>query len=400
MIKRLLEKKLKEINRTIKRNYLDEKDIGLLGGISGVALFQFYYSRYFNQDASSEVLKECFERINNGYNNLTYCNGIAGFGWLLDHLDQENFIEHLNDDLLKEFDEDIYKFMIYSFDIKLYDFLQGAIGSAFYFLNRFKRTKSKKLKNDYKDKLFKFIQLLIEISEKEDINKVKWNCEHFSREKQGYNLSLAHGIPGIIGFLTKLYKIDIFKAKTENLLKKAIKYLISHQNTGTEAFSLFPNWVYENGDATGNSRLAWCYGDLGIGITLWNASKELNDKSLKDTALIILKHASKRKIPQVTWVNDIFICHGAYGNAQIFNRIYKETRDSVFKDAAEFWIQIGLSLSGYEYVNEDYMEWRIKDVSSISQVSILNGSAGIGLVILDYLTNLELNWDECLMISN
>ena len=43
-------------------------------------------------------------------------------------------------------------------------------------------------------------------------------------------------------------------------------------------------------------------------------------------------------------MKDPFVCHGAYGNAQIFHRIYKETHIDIFKEAFEFWLQIGVNV--------------------------------------------------------
>jgi len=108
----LLEIKLSEISKILEKKYKDLEDIGILGGISGILLFQFYHSKFLNvdrhADISIEILSACISKINNGYSSPTYCSGIAGFGWVLDHLKQENFVELNNDDLLSELDAYLY----------------------------------------------------------------------------------------------------------------------------------------------------------------------------------------------------------------------------------------------------------------------------------------------------
>ena len=72
--------------------------------LSGIALFQFYYSKYLDSEDIYEdaltTLQKCFEKINDGYSLSTFCSGIAGFGWTIDHLIKNSFIELDNDELL------------------------------------------------------------------------------------------------------------------------------------------------------------------------------------------------------------------------------------------------------------------------------------------------------------
>src|SRR5690606_1218930 len=113
-------------------------------------------------------------------------------------------------------------------------------------------------------------------------------------KEKGYNLGLSHGIPSIISFLSLLNGYEDFKAKADQTLRRAITYILSLRNDDINAFSLFPSWIIPNEETIYDSRLAWCYGDLGIGIALWNASKSLNDSKLKITAQDILVHSAKR----------------------------------------------------------------------------------------------------------
>ncbi len=401
--KAILESKLKDIDIIIKTEYKKEEQLGVLSGLSGIALFQFYYSKYLDTDSNADVgvdiISNSIEKINDGYSFPTFCTGIAGLGWTLDHLEQEDFIDLDSDSLLSEFDEYLKKKMLSDFNNHNFDFLHGGIGYAFYFLNRYRNTTSTVLKEKYTKILFEFVNLLETSSEKDGENKIKWKSVlNIETKEKGYNLSLSHGISSIIGILTKLYEHDVFKTSTEHLLKGAINYVLSLENED-EKFCVFPNSKTLDGTISKKSRLAWCYGDLGVGIRLWFAGKVLSDEELKDKAISIFKHAAGRTKKEDSMVLDAAICHGSYGNAQIFNRMYKETGIIEFKNAASFWMNDGLAKGTFEDGFAGYKQWRGAEKQWGNEINLLEGIAGIGLVIIDHLSSFDTKWDECLMIS-
>jgi len=146
MTKTELENKLYEINTIITSNYKDLKHLGVLAGLSGISLFKFYYSKYLDIDEHAdfgvELLSTCIDSLNEGYNFPTFCTGIAGFGWVFDHLEQEEFMDADADVLLPQIDDYLHKTMLMDIDKGNYDFLHGAIGNALYFLNRYRNTNS------------------------------------------------------------------------------------------------------------------------------------------------------------------------------------------------------------------------------------------------------------------
>ncbi|WP_282160506.1 lanthionine synthetase C family protein [Ulvibacterium marinum] len=401
MNKKKLEEKLREIDNSIKQHFRQEENTGVLVGLSGVSLFQFYYSKYLDVNSNAnfgvEILSNVIEKINQGYGYPTFCDGISGAGWVLDHLEQADLMEIETDDLLSQLDDYLHTAMVSDMNVGNYDFLHGAIGYALYFLNRYRNTKSAKLKNRYKSYLFEFISFLDELSEKDKDGNLKWISVHPRSQEKSYNLGLSHGIAGIIGVLVKLSRYNEFKPVTETMLKGAVGYVLGFKKENN-SLSLFPNRVLTNGETGGNSRLGWCYGELGIGLQLYYASKVLNDEKLRKESLSILKHAAGRTSPDTSLVKDAIVCHGSYGIAQIFSRIYKETKIPIFKDTMEFWIQDGINKAIHEDGYAGYKQWR--DVNEwIVGISLLEGISGMGLVIIDYLADFETSWDECLMIS-
>ena len=55
MNKKLLEGTLRDIENVLKDHYNTEEQIGVVSGLTGLSLFQFYYARYLNQEEPEEM---------------------------------------------------------------------------------------------------------------------------------------------------------------------------------------------------------------------------------------------------------------------------------------------------------------------------------------------------------
>ena len=326
---------LTEISKNIHFQYKNKSNIGLLSGISGCAIFQFYYSKYTNVDTYSEmgieIITHCIDEINKGYSIPTYADGIAGTGWAIQHLNNNGFIDINCDELLQQFDEYLYNQMKLDSFNRNYDFLHGAIGYGFFFLSRYKNTRDQNLKSRYENYLF---QLLVSL-EKSALYSgefVKWKSILSPKDgTTGYNFGLSHGIPSIVGFLSRLSTFKVFTQKSQKLINGSISYLLSHKNKGKGGKSLFPSWIMEDKIPEYDSRLAWCYGDLGVGISLLHASNILKSQSLEAESWNILEQTSNRKDIKNTEVLDAAICHGSFGNAQIYKRLVQKKTNPLFE---------------------------------------------------------------------
>lgn len=401
-----LRQKLEDINEVLIERYLNETDVGVLGGLSGIALFQFYYAKFLDSDELSDIgvkmISHCFDKINDGYSYPTYCSGIAGLGWVIQHLKSKDFIELDCDQLLSPFDDYLFNQMKFDLSQGNYDFLHGALGYAFYFFSRYRETEDFSLKNKYESYILDFLARLEDLS----INKgdtLKW--EFILKEANGnngnkrYNLGLSHGITSIINFISRLQKFDKFRAYSDKLLDGSLNYVLEVQSDNPRNLSLFPNWVDEGTTPCYDSRIAWCYGDLGIGLSLMNVGKALNNESLLLHAQRVLTHTTYRKTPEQTQVCDASICHGSYGNALMYQRVYQEFDSELFKSTLDFWIKDGFEKAIHKDGYVGYKQWGGVEKGWTSELGLLEGVSGIGLVILEYLSKEPNLWDECLMIS-
>ncbi|MEO0571333.1 MAG: lanthionine synthetase C family protein [Bacteroidota bacterium] len=388
--------------RITGEKYHELEHIGVLGGQAGVSLFQFYCAQYFDEDTYSEkgvdIISNCIEKINEGYAYPTYCNGIAGFGWTLQHLVDHEFVVLNLDELLTPFDQYLFNQMLFEFGDKHYDLLHGALGYGVYFLKRLNSaTTSKKNKRTYHSYLIQLLDQLEKMAIEDDVG-LKWESTlDIHKGNKGFNLSLSHGMSSIVYLLTKMYHSAIEKQRVAHLVKGAVQYIMQYQRTDEKGLSLFPSWVESNVPVEYNSRVAWCYGDIGVGKALEWGGKVLNDGSLKQLAKDTLLTAGQRRTPNSSMVRDAGYCHGSFGNAHIFHQLGTKYNEKQFMDTAFFWMKDGLARKTDD-TDEPYRQWAVKAGSWEFSLGLLEGLSGIGLSIIDFLSEEEHTWDECLLL--
>ncbi|GAA0715258.1 hypothetical protein GCM10009430_09470 [Aquimarina litoralis] len=397
--------KLEKISAILSENYTDNQHVGVLSGISGIALFQFYYAKFTDNDAHADVgvdmISTVIEKINEGYSFPTFCTGIAGAGWTIELLDDEGFIDIDSDELLADLDAYLSSAILQMGEKdKFYDFLHGTIGIGFYFFKRYQNTKSETLKANYKLKLLELIDSLKRTAIEEG-DTMRWETS-ISKETAiiAANLSLSHGMASIINFLSRLVRYDDFRDQVMPILQKATQFILKYENNDMSCSSSFPSWVYDGMEKSSQERLAWCYGDLGIGLTLYRVGRALDNDIIAKKGIKTVEQSCKRRDLEETRVKDNGLCHGTFGMVQIYNYMYKETNNKIFKETANFWMQQGIDMATHIDGYVGYKQWfGGEDQGWRKEMNLLEGIAGIGLSIISYLATFETKWDECLLIS-
>ena len=390
---------LNNIIKCFENASLKQLDIGFLSGKSGIVLFYFYYSKLLNNNIYAEkgwnIITEIINTINEGYSYHTFSSGIVGFCWMMKHFVQNGFITEKDIAFLDDLDEYHYKKMMQDIKSENYDFLHGALGNGFYFLNHLNNPKSKEY-------LIQLIDELDKISIKDKDGTIKWESIVFDMEEKPqkvFNLCLSHGIASIIVFLSKLYSKNIHTEKVLMLLTGAVNFILNNKLDITIYESNFPSWVCEN-EKPQKSRLAWCYGDLGIAIALYQASQATSNNAWKNIALEILHHSTLRKDLKKEGVIDAGICHGTAGIAHIYNRMYYNSKIIEFKEAKNYWIEETIKMAKFEDGLAGYKAWQTEKYGGWkNEYGILEGIAGIGLALILAVSDIEPKWDECLLLS-
>lgn len=401
------EKLLNEINEAISLKYINTEGLGVCRGMGGLIMYKFYYAKLTNSEKEFKIgermINHTIDIINNGNFTNQYGNGLLGFCWIIQHLSERNMIKLESDSFLTDLDDILYKEMILGFKHKVnYDFFYGSIGFAYYFSKRFKAAKTIKLKKRYQNILNEFIGSIEKTAIKDPKGGLKWQLVVGIPEdvKSIIDLGLAHGTPSVVNFLANLIEFPELKDRVKPLMEQGLFYILNKKIYAKNNLSLFPRsetnptLEYEK-----VSRLAWCYGDLGIGITVWKVGKSINNVNLKQEAIRIFEHSAKRKSLEDNFVFDAGLCHGAFGISQMFGRMYKNTGNQDFKKTSDYWKKNGIEMgiheneyAGYKAYTKNFGDWSDK-------IGLLEGIAGIGLSLISHLVDFEDDWDECLLIS-
>lgn len=372
----------KDIIQYAKNDFFAYKTNGLLSGNWGVLIFLFYYSR-FKDDRSiynltSNLASYLLKKIDNRY---TYCDGLSGILYALLHLKEEKFID-IN---IKPYEKELIQYLkskcLVEIKQKNYDFLHGYIGLGL-FLAKYKR--------DVTD----IVNALYDAAEIDlDRHTFKWK-----NSKGTYDISLSHGISSIILFLVKIFNYGCYDQKCYEMIIGGCNFLLSQKMDYEKIGSFFPSFFISNSKASINqSRLAWCYGDLGVSFALYKSAKLMNNAQMEKLALDILEKTTLRKKSINTQVMDASLCHGTAGLAMFYRRLYLDTQNTLFLDASDYWIMKTLTFSKFDNgiggYKAKYMDEYKKDIS------LLMGAAGIGMEFISSIQNDAQKWDDFLLLS-
>ncbi len=377
-------------NSTIKSN-------SLMGGRTGIALFYFYYAKYKNSqeayDLGYNMILHIIDSANKNMNLKTYADGLAGIGWVIHHLSKHDFLDADTNSLLGSIDSKLSRWMLREINEGRYDYLHGALGVAMYLASRIRN-----------NKVFKSLNLLIDkldlVSHKV-IAEIKWSSEiNYKTGESGFNISLSHGMSGIVLILTKLFQYEVNAQKLIRLVDGANTYILNQKLTQWSVNSLYPGFSIESSKKITSSRLAWCYGDLGISLALWYSAQSFGRYDWEKESISIMKHASKRKDLRINGVVDAGLCHGSAGISHIFRRMYMNTDIDELKQSADYWLDVTMDFARYKSGLAGFVSYRSeKDGGPINEYGLLDGIAGIGLSLISAVSDFKPAWDECLLLS-
>jgi len=97
-------------------------------------------------------------------------------------------------------------------------------------------------------------------------------------------------------------------------------------------------------------------------------------------------------------LKDSGLCHGTCGVASIYDYMYKQTNEPLFKESADFWLDQLLKMDIHDG-NAGYMQWMGTEKKWQEETNLLEGIAGIGLAMISFLATFDTKWEECLMIG-
>jgi hypothetical protein len=225
-----------------------------------------------------------------------------------------------------------------------------------------------------------------------------------------WNVGLAHGVPGAIGFLGQA-AIAPIRSETRrsalSLLEGAARWVLAQRLPKPTGHALFPCHVNPDGTTRPGRVPAWCYGDLGIAASLLVAARAVGRAEWESLAVEIAR--SVATVPGMGAVVDAGLCHGAAGALHLFNRMAQITDDLELAAAAHHWVTLTLDLrtqhgiGGYQTLGPDWSAERSPDepppLRRQDDAGFLSGSVGIALALIAAATAVEPKWDRLLLVS-
>lgn len=399
------ERLISDVNEKLDQiyNYICNSELfqplGVLGGCNGSILFLYQMYQYKNNDI---YLQELYKRVESLCSIMglvkmpSFCNGYAGIAWVLRFLHCKEVLDFDNiDKSMADIDLFIYNNLLDQ--ISNYDFLHGSLGLAFYFVS---------FNSPYSEKALKQFVDFLDKNKENDINGgYKWRTKIFTQVQSigwAYNLGMAHGMASIVVFLALCVKKKIYIKKTLPLLKGVVEFYLRNKNPNNYASS-YSFWKPLDTNIYSESRLGWCYGDIGISCALIQAAIILGDDSLKSYACMVIDKTLVRIHSESKDITEANICHGTSGLSFMYNCFYQITHEDKYRIASLYWLDRTLCLGHEQGKHAGFtLPDAVPESSTMygSYLSIINGVSGIGSVLIASVSSVEQSWSNCIMLNN
>lgn len=393
--------------------FVPARQASLAGGAAGIALFHGYLqsaerdrggaqvaSGVAVEERPRELLERALEIVAETAVPAGFYGGFTGVAWAVQHL--AGIVPALapEEDLVAEADAALLQLLEADLRHEDYDLVSGLVGFGAYALERLPGAMATRC-------LERVVARLDQHAEWSALG-CTWRTppEHMTAQQRleapsgWYNLGLAHGIPGVIALLGAAHSVGVFPDRTLALLEGATRWLRAQRLPSSET-SFYPNGTFPHGGTPVGSRLAWCFGDLGIAAALDVAARCTGRHDVAEDALALALHAAA--VPDaVSRIVDAGLCHGAAGAAHIFNRLWQSTGEKRLADAARHWFEraIGMRRPGHGVAG--FLSYQPEEGAAspwYPDPGVLVGAAGVGLAFLAATDSLAPEWDRLLMVS-
>lgn len=313
-------------------NILCRNENNVLSLFNGIGADILCLSEQIIISPDSEIKNECYKKLDFLIRNIEKCelvnfsDGIIGLLFLLIYLEKHGLII-TETGFYDEFDGIIKHFINYSYRIGNYDLLNGMLGAGVYYLE---------MTGLFTEKMH-FLQNIIGKLKNLIVNNTYWRYTMEglnSSNKDVVNLGFLHGIPSILSFFMTCKQRGILNLSDVALIYKMLKNFINFQiNIKTNSY---PNYIFYDENMqlivpNQETRLGYCYGDLGIIAMYLKAYKTFGDECFFNIAKQMLEKIANR-ITYENISNDYF-CHGissVFYFINLFNPIISSSNEHLF----------------------------------------------------------------------
>lgn len=381
------------IYRHIRNQPIDD-NASLLSGQMGYALLEAYakpYSGEPDDDHIWERITQSLSAIQNGELTHSFAGGIAGVGWGFLHLTNRGLIQMEDaQEVVSGLDEALFELSLERLQNGDYDYLHGGLSAGLYFLER-----------QPSPTIAQYVTGMVEALSATAIRysngDITWRFEDLGQPKTAeepeYNPGLSHGTASIASMLSLFHERGYARQRCVELIRGTLQWMWNNRNRSGR--SVFPSVVSEVG-ADNDSRLSWCYGDLGIANTFWLCGEKLQNLQWKSVGYETMLRTALRRSPTEERVNDAGFCHGSAGIAYLFRRFARQTGHPLLTETADYWMQQTVQYAQPETAENAFLTFRADQ--HYPNLGLLDGESSIGLVLLAELGE-PAHWERFLLLS-
>src|SRR5262245_13607177 len=269
----------------------------LAGGNAGHSLFYAYLAEATGREDLAETaekhLDQAVEALASEPMSASLYGGFSGVAWVAQHLQGRLYESEDGEDSNEEIDQALADLLAHPWS-ETYDLIGGLVGFGVYALERIDRPSAHLC-------LERVVDRLADLAERRENGQITWftppeQLPDHQREQSPngyYNLGVAHGVPGVLAVLAGAVAAGVAVEKARPLLEGGVAWLLESQ-LPEGAGSRFGYTVSPGVDTIVPSRLAWCYGDLGLSASLLAAARAVGRSDWEEAALAIAREAAGR----------------------------------------------------------------------------------------------------------
>jgi lantibiotic biosynthesis protein len=360
---------------------------GLFNGRLGVIYYCYQLYLLTNEkrywESAEQLLLDLIADINNGKSDLlsaTLSSGKAGMAYVLNILLKDGVIDEIVNKMLSSLDIELYESAKDLIEQDNLDFLHGAGGIIYYFINRMET-------KDVRTYLNNLVEIVC-LQAQPHGNGIWFKNVFNGYNNDTINLSYSHGLSGLLALLCNSHKYYNNQEQLENVIRKGISYILSTYKESTG--SLFPSTINPNtNEPKFIKRLAWCYGDLNQSLLLQKAGKLLKIDNWIRLSDVITSQTLLRNDEATTMISDSQFCHGSAGLATIYTQLHNTTGMACYRVASSYWTDYT--------ANSLEIELKERTGAYLQPHSILEGLAGVSLSLLSLEKN-QFNWLDLFLL--
>jgi hypothetical protein len=238
-----------------------------------------------------------------------------------------------------------------------FDLIEGHCGIGVYALMRRRTSAARRL-------FAAAEQALLDTAEREG-GHCAWRGPPDSQAQHEFDLGVAHGTPGVIGLLAHGLRLGLGTRYTAALLDDSLRWLKEQQDTSLP-HSRFASFTGMRGQS---SRLAWCYGDLGVAAVVAAAAQACRGATLDQWWRALARDRIEQ--PAASWkLAEDTMCHGRAGVLHVLRRLLARGLQSQRAEALAGELETALAQSAAA-------------AGTFGNVGLINGWSGVLLALAE-----------------